>query len=126
MTGIALRCEEPLYLVLSARLDSETGTRVPAGGAIVQRTDGTVVYAERSCLFFPDYDGLEYLTAPSPEALSVATVQALLDAPPQTTDSCRGRLIYDVSWYFAALTASDTALSAPAFCRIRFAGSQES
>lgn len=120
LTGIALRAESVLRLPDQALPTVESGERIPAGGALALLPDGTVLRAERSCLFFSAFDGLEDLTAPTAETLSVPAVEALLGAAPvSSVDGC-GRLVYAESWYYAALAPQDAPLPDAGPCRLRF------
>lgn len=120
LTGIALRSESVLRLSGPALPASDSGERIPVGGALARLPDGTVLRAERSCLFFSDFDGLEGLTAPTAEMLSVPAVLALLDAAPAPPEDGCGRLVYAESWYYAALAPADAALPDAGPCRLRF------
>lgn len=120
LTGIALRSESALRLPAQALPAVESGERIPVGGMLARLPDGTIMRAERSCLYYSDFDGLEDLCAPTAETLSVPAVWALLDAAPSAPEDGCGRLVYAESWYYAALAPADAALPAAGPCRLRF------
>ena len=61
LTGVAIRREQLLCSRGGATLAAEAGKRVARGAVLAVAADGSAVYAERSAVFFPDWDGLEAL-----------------------------------------------------------------
>lgn len=122
LEGICLRREEPLCLPADAALAVEDGERVPAGGLLARLSDGTPVRAERSALFFSGFDGLESLGREALEPFGASALRALLAREAFVPTGCRGRLVLDAVWYYAALAPEGTALPEPGACRLRFAG----
>lgn len=122
LSGLCLRRERPLCLPPSAALAVRNGERVPAGGLLGRLADGTALRAEAPALFFSGFDGLEELDAAALEPFCVDTVRALLGREGLVPSGCRGRLVLDTVWYYAALVPAGTELPAPGACRLRFAG----
>ncbi|MDO4973710.1 MAG: hypothetical protein Q4E38_05840 [Eubacteriales bacterium] len=122
LSGLCLRREIPLCLPPSAALTVRNGERVPAGGLLGRDADGTPIRAEAPALFFSGFDGLEGLDTASLEPLSADAVRALLGREGLVPSGCRGRLVLDTVWYYAALAPSGTELPEPGACRLRFAG----
>ena len=121
--GICLREEQPMLLPASARLTVGDGQRIAAGGLLAVLADGTDCRAERSALYFAACDGFETLRlSGTPDA---ASLRQLLDAAPAPEKNCRGRLVLDNIWYYAALAPAEAELPAPGACRLRFAGKTE-
>lgn len=122
LSGLCLRREVPLCLPPSAALAVRDGERVPAGGLLARLADGTPLRAEASALFFSAFDGLEALDVKSLDPFSADSVRALLGREAFVPSGCRGRLVLDTVWYYAALAPAGTALPKPGPCRLRFAG----
>ncbi len=125
LEGIALREEEPLSLPADALLLPSDGERLPAGALLARLADEEELRCARSCLYFSDSDGLEALAPPEPSAFDADTAAALLNAEAENTAGCRGRLVYDEAWYFAALAPEDLPLPEPGPCRLRFSGRRD-
>ncbi len=125
LEGICLRRETPLCLPADAALAVEDGERVPAGGLLARRSDGSAVRAESPALFFSGFDGLESLDAASLEPFGVSRLRALLAREALPPSGCRGRLVLDGVWYYAALAPSEPAPPEPGLCRLRFDGLRE-
>lgn len=124
LTGICLRREAPLYLPETAALAVRPGERIPAGGLLARLADGSELRAEHSALYFPDADGWAALD-PDPEQLDAAALRQLLEREPPAPNGCRGRLVYENVWVFAAFAPEGLPLPEPGACRLRFAGSSD-
>ena len=122
LEGIALRGEEPLFLPADALLIPSDGERLPAGALLARLPDGEERRCTRPCVFFTGSDGLETLSLPELSALNTESVAALLEAEAESAPGCRGRLVYDGAWFFAALAPEDLPLPEPGPCRLRFSG----
>ena len=125
LQGICLRREAPLCLAADAALCVEDGERVPAGGLLARLSDGTSVRADAPAVFFAGFDGLETLEPGMLEPFDVPCLHALLHREPESPPGCRGRLVSDSVWYYAALAPAGDAPPEPGFCRLRFAGERE-
>lgn len=109
LSGIALREERRVSSLLPARGLAVSGDRLPAGAALAEFGDGSVLTAERAAFFFSDVDGYEDLSLPDAESLAVSSVRSLLAEKPLRRPGTLGRLVYGDAWYFLAL-AQDAAL----------------
>ena len=125
LTGLCLRREEPLCLPADAALAVEDGERVPAGGLLARLADGTSLSAQAPALYFVGFDGLETLDAASLEPLGVSALRSLLEREALAPSGCRGRLVLDGVWYYAALAPAGDAAPEPGACRLRFDGKTE-
>ena len=74
-----------------------------------------------SALWSPYADGLEYLSAESLADLTPERLEALLELEPRQTEVL-GRLVYDGSWYFAALMPRAEAPEEGSRVELRFEG----
>ena len=119
--GIAVRSEQLVNSSRFSGVSAEDGQRLPAGGVLAQGPAGELL-TESSAVFFKDFDGLEYITAQQCEALTVASLEALMDSPPASTGSVQGRLVTDYVWYYAALTDTDIQLPQSGACTVAFDG----
>ena len=122
LTGVAIRREQLLCSRGGVTLAAEAGKRVARGAVLAVAADGSAVYAERSAVFFPDWDGLEALGPADLETPDVACVQALLERRPSEPEGAFGRLVFGDDWFFAALAPADPALIPDRRCQLRFAG----
>ena len=118
LEGIAIRSEA---LFPAAGLSVEDGARIPAGTPLSQE-GAQAVFAPSSALCFAGSDGYETL---SPEALhpfSLERVGELMDYTPERADSAPLRLVYDFSWYYAAVTPEPCPLEEGAWAQVLFSG----
>ena len=125
LAGICLRREEAFCPPASAALAVEDGERVPTGGLLARLPDGTPLCAGTPALFFRGVDGLEALDIAALEPFGVSSLRALLAREAFAPSGCRGRLVLDGVWYYAALAPAGAALPEPGACRIRFDGKTE-
>ncbi len=125
LDGICLRREEPLCLPADAALAVRDGERIPAGGLLARLSDGSAVRAEGSVLFFSACDGREMLDAASLEPFGVFPLRALLAREAFSPSGCRGRLILDSVWHYAALAPDGPTVPETGVCRLRFDGRSE-
>ncbi len=125
LEGLCLRSEESLCLPADAALTVRDGERVPAGGLLARLPDGTAIRAERPALYFSGFDGLETLDAAALEPFGPPLLRALLAREPLAPAGCRGRLVLDCVWYYAALVPEGAESPQPGPCRLRFAGENE-
>lgn len=116
LNGIALRREQLVCSPKGGQVLPEDGKRVPSGGRI-----GEDLFSPASALFFSGTDGFEALS-PDLDELSVAKVQALLNAEPEERPGTLGRLVLGYDWCFAALAPENEALTELRDCVLLFEG----
>lgn len=107
LRGIVLRREEtaPDSLIFPA------GQRIPPGE-----------HSGESALYWPDSDGLEYLSPSDCTDLSPQRLTELISAQPQRLNSAK--LIYGFDCYYAAFYSGDVDIE-PGPCRLRFESQTE-
>lgn len=123
--GIAVRREQLVCSQAPAQLLVQEGERLPAGGKLAVFEDGSFLYSSGSALFFPDYDGLEYLSPDMLRPFSVQSLEAMMDEP-ANSQAALGRLVYDYCWYYAAFADEPSDLPQAGSCRLLFEGESQS
>ena len=122
LDGIVIRTERPIRTLQCVPAGLSSGTRIPAGAAAAASADGSVMQAGASSLFFSDTDGLEYLSPAVLDALTAEGLDTLMNAQPEDTSDCCGRLVAGFDWYYAARLDGGAAVPSPGDCRLVFDG----
>lgn len=121
--GVAVRREQ-LICSGTGQIKQEDGSRLKAGTVLAQNEGGAIT-VDTSSVFCKSTDGYEFLSPELLHDLTVSSFYGILRCKPQPSSAFDGRLVAGHDWYYAALCAEGSRLSAGDRCELLFDGFEE-